>query len=56
MWYHLILVLFLHHEFSCLFSYCQYAQMSSCQLQNNNIFPMLPSLNENSEQKSDPVP
>ena len=33
MWYHLILVLVLHQELRYLFSYYQYAQMSSHQLQ-----------------------
>ena len=38
------------------FFYYEYAQMSSYHLQRNDIFPMLLSVNENSEQQSNPMP
>ena len=48
--YHLILMLVLHQELRYLFSYYQYAEMSSYQLQKSrHFFPKLLSANKNSE-------
>ena len=54
--YHLILVLVLHQELRYIYFYYQYAQMSSYQLQNSNIFPMFASVNKNTERESNPMP
>ena len=55
MWYHLILVLVLHQELRYLFllSICTDELISAPKLMT--VFPMLPSVNKNSEGESDPM-